>query len=951
MSSGRRRIAGNWVVALALAGCAGAQRPAAPAASAPPAAASAPAPRAATLVDAERAFAESRYGEAEAAFRALLEQGDASSRRSARRGLARTLSQTGRAKEALALLRADPASSGDLETTTLLAEISIASGDSAAALPLLQGLSERPEARRARLLLGQLLIDRGRRADAEPILMTLITDYNEDRIGNDDAAGLALVGRAAHLLRSPHDANDAFNAAERAGPAAEEVLLWRGELFLQKHDPGHAEEVLNELLQRAPHQPLALVWLAHVKLEQALDFEAARALAESALAVHPGLPQAYFVLAGLALRDLDFEAALRLIEQGLAADREDLELLSLRAAVGFLSENTTLFESARREVFQRNPSYSHFYSIVGEYAEWEHRYDRIVELMREAVSIDDEDAEAHAALGLNLIRAGQESAGVQSLRRAIAKDPFNVRVFNTLNLYEQIIPSDYVTKARGRFTIRYPKAEADILDRYVPGLLERAFRKFVTAYGFTPSEPIGIELYAQREHFAVRTSGLPQTAILGVCFGKTLAALTPHADSLNWGMTLWHELAHVFHIQMSQSHVPRWLTEGLAEYETLVERPEWRRHHDPELFLAWREKRLPQVTRMNYVFSHAEDMQDMATAYYASSQISVMLVDHYGRERVNQLLRLYATGPVENDALARALGGNGGAIDAEFSAYLTQTLARYSSQFVPLDARGSLDELRQRASVAPKDLNAQLRVVVAALAEKQLPVAQSAWGAAHALAPDSADVRFLGARLAAAAGQTPAALAELATLSKSGHDGYAVQMALAELIDGDEQPDALRAALRRAHELDPSQSEPLRALWKSAQEQGDELEEMRILTQLARIEERDVAVYRRLLELLIAHRSLAEAVEVGAAAIYVDLEGARTHSLYAQALALAGRTEDATFEFESAVLCPSPVEELAAAHRDFAEFLRSHGRNARAAAERERALSLDPQRGQPVDPP
>ena len=519
MSSGRRRMAGNWVVALVLAGCSGAQRPTASAGAAPPvAAAGAPvAPRATTLVEAERALAESRYSDAEAAFRALLEQGDAPSRGSARRGLARSLSQMGRAKEAVTLLRADPA--GDLETTTLLAEISIAIGDSTAALPLLEGLKEQPEARRARLLLGQLLIDRGRRAEAEPILMTLITDYNEDRIGTDDGAGLALVGRAAHLLRSPHDANDAFNAAERATPGAEEVLLWRGELFLEKHDPGHAEEVLNELLQRAPHQPLALVWLAHVKLEQALDFEAARALAQNALAVHPGLPQAYFVLAGLALRDLDFEAALRLIEQGLAGDREDLELLSLRAAVGFLSENTALFESARREVFQRNSSYSHFYSIVGEYAEWEHRYERIVELMREAVGIDDEDAEAHAALGLNLIRAGQESAGVQSLRRAIAKDPFNVRVFNTLNLYEQIIPSDYVTKSRGRFTIRYPKAEADILDRYVPGLLERAFHKFVTAYRFTPSEPIGIELYAQREHFVVRTSGLPLTGILGVCLG------------------------------------------------------------------------------------------------------------------------------------------------------------------------------------------------------------------------------------------------------------------------------------------------------------------------------------------------------------------------------------------------------------------------------------------------
>jgi len=242
-------------------------------------------------------------------------------------------------------------------------------------------------------------------------------------------------------------------------------------------------------------------------------------------------------------------------------------------------------------------------------------------------------------------------------------------------------------------------------------------------------------------------------------------------------------------------------------------------------------------------------------------------------------------------------------------------------------------------------------VVSAALAEKQLPVAERLWAEARALEPNSADVRFLGARLAAVNGRTPAALSELAALAQSGHDGYAVQMAVAELLDADAQPDAFRAALSRAHEQDPSQAEPLHALWHLAQDHGDELEETRVLTELARIEERDAAVYRRLLELLIAHKSVAEALEVGAAAIYVDLEGARTHSLYARALALAGRAEDATFEFESAVLCPSPAEELAAAHLDFADFLRSRGRTARAAAERERALQLDPKQKQPVEPP
>ncbi len=904
-----------------------------------PLAAPAPLPITSRVVEAERALAESRYADAEAGFRQLLDSGD---RAAARRGLARVLGVTGRDAEAQALLEPAVTEPVDIEAVTLLAESLWHSGNSARAQSLLEALTSQPEARRARLLLGEIRLDHGRRGDAESVLMTLIQDYNDDRIGPEDGVGLAMVGRAAHLLRSPHDANDAFNAAERAAPGDAQTLLWRAELFLEKHDPGHAEEVIAELLERAPNHPQALVWLAHVKLEQALDFDAARALCERALAINPRLPHAYFVLAGLALRDLEYKSALELLDRGLAADPGQLELLSLRAAVGFLSEDKALLESARQKVFTKNPSYSRFYSIVGEYAEWEHRYDRIVEMMRDAVAIDDEDAEAHAALGLNLIRAGQELAGVQSLRRAGAKDPFNVRVYNTLNLFEQIIPEGYVSRKQGRFLIRYPKGEAALLERYVPALLDRAFRKFVNAYGFTPSEPIGIELYALREHFAVRTSGLPQTAIQGVCFGKTLASLTPHSESFNLGMTLWHELAHVFHIQMSESHVPRWLTEGLAEYETLVERDEWRRYSDPDLFVASRMARLPRVAGMNRAFSHAEHMQDMATAYYASSQIVVMLVERFGRARVNQVLRLHARGMSTEAALAAGLGTDAAALDREFAAYLDKSLQRYRQQFVPIDARGELSELVAAAAAAPADVDAKLRVVLTALREKQLPLAKASWAEAAKLDPSSPDVSFLSARLAAVEGQDARARAELTRLAAAGHDGYSVQMSLVELTNGKQDPNALRAALNKAHEHDPTQSEPLKGLLTLAEEAGDHAEELRVLRQLAPLEAHEPAVYRRLLELLVAGKAYPEALKVGEAAVYADMEGAKTHVLYAQALAGAGRVTDATFEFESALLAPVRPAELAEAHLAYAAFLRTQGQVQRADAELARARELGP---------
>jgi tetratricopeptide (TPR) repeat protein len=911
-----------------------------PIVAASPAATASPEPASSPIARAERALDASRYAEAERLFSAEL-AGENATR--ARLGLGRVLLETGRYAEAEQTLVPDELEGDDarFEAAALKAESLLARGLDQEAEALLRPLSAEPLARRARLLLGELLLARGERSAASEVLLTLIDDHNEDRISEDDGPGMALVGRAAYLLDSPHDANDAFNAAERASPGDVRTLLWRAELFLSRHDAGHAEEVIGEVLEKAPDHAQALVWMANVKLEQSLDFDAARALVKRALELNPNLPRAYFVLAGLALRDLEFEEVQGFVERGLGINPKDLELWSMRGASSFLQDDARGLAKAREHVLAQSPFYTRFFTIVAEYAEWEHRYQRIVELMRDALAVDDGDAAVHAALGLNLIRNGDDAAGLTALRRSFAKDPFNVRVFNTLNLFEETIPKQYVSERRGRFVIRYPKAEAAVLDRYVPPLLERAWQKFVGYYGFTPSEPIGIELYTEREHFAVRTSGLPETAIQGVCFGKTLASLTPKSESFNLPMTLWHELAHVFHIQLSDSHVPRWLTEGMAEYETIVERPEWRREHDPDLFRAERAGRLPQVAAMNRAFSGAKDIQDMATAYYASSQIVVMLAERFGRPKLNRLLALQGKGVRGPQALEQAFGVPPAELDREFAGFLDRSLERYRHQFMPIAARGDLDEAIKASQAAPDDVDKQLMVALMALEGGQLPLARSALGAAHKLDPTDPDLRFLSARASATEGRFDDARTELQGLVQSGADGYAVQMALAEVAAAQKDAGAQRPALDAAHRHDPSALEPLKDLWRLAEEQKDLARASQVLEQLAALDQHDGAVYRRLLELLVQQKDYARAVSHGVSAIYADMESPKTHALYARALAGVGQHDAARFEFESALVCPGEPKSLAEAHLDYAEFLSQRGQAREAGQQRDQARALD----------
>jgi Tfp pilus assembly protein PilF len=893
---------------------------------------------AARLERANQRLRRSAYKQAEADFRALI--GGTESAPSLV-GLGQVLVKTGRAPEAIATLApllADEKWGALAVLYTARAQLSLGRVRDAEAT--LRAVPAERSTHALDLELGTVLLREGRRADAEPVLMRIVSAYNDDRIKETDGAAMALVGRAAQLLRSPKDANDAYNAAERALPGDTQILLFRADLFLEKYDPGHAEEVLTEILSQAPVEPEALLLLARVKLAQALDFDEAERLARLALSVNPKAGAAYAILVGISLRDNDLERAAQQLIEGSRAQPGNLELLSLRVAERFLADDEAGVELAKKAVFAENPQYSELYSTVAEFADWEHRYDEIVRMMREAVAIDKEDGVAYAELGLNLIRSGDDVGGIAALRRAFAIDPYNVRVFNTLNLYEKTIAKDYVTVEHPPFRIRYRKDERAILERYVPPLLEEAWAKMTKAYGFTPETPIGVELYAERQNFGIRTGGLPETAIQGVCFGRTLAAMSPRYESFNLGMTLWHELSHVFHIQLSKSHVPRWFTEGLAEHETIVRRPEWAREQDPDLYQALRGGKLPAVANMTRAFTRAEELNDVATAYYASSQIMSLWATDYGMPKLSEMLRRWGAGQRTPQVLREVLGKAPEQLDGEFRTFAERRLSRYSRQFVPVNRGGSISLAQAAVERSPDSALSHTALARAFLRRGQGDRAKSELARALALDPTFADARFLDAQLSAHE-EPVRAVAGLQKLIADGKDGYAVEMLLAQTLGSNDEA-GMKRALESATQLDPSQAPPYYALADLAEKSADLAAELQALRALAGLEQHEPKVYQRLLRRLNESGAYDEAARLGEAAIFADVSGLTTHLLFAEALASTGKVERAQFELESAALCEGTPEELAEAHARLAELHFSNGKRASAKKEAEAARKLDP---------
>src|SRR5439155_11847583 len=213
-----------------------------------------------------------------------------------------------------------------------------------------------------------------------------------------------------------------------------------------------------------------------------------------------------------------------------------------------------------------------------------------------------------------------------------------------LKLFEEIIPRDYEVITAGPLRVRMNKKERPLLERYVPALVQRAWQTYVAKYHFTPQTPLTIELFTDPEHFAVRTVGLPEMGASGVCFGRLVTAPTPLRGDVNWQQVLWHETGHVFALQLSGNRVSRWFTEGLSEYETMVARPQWKRHHDVELYQALHRGDLPTIADLNAAFTRARYRQNIVRAYYQAALLINYLVETYGFDKIVEALKLYGKG-------------------------------------------------------------------------------------------------------------------------------------------------------------------------------------------------------------------------------------------------------------------------------------------------------------------
>lgn len=717
----------------------------------------------------------------------------------------------------------------------------------------------------ARVVLGQALQATGRREEAFRVLDAMADDYNDDRVTT--ARDLMWLGVGLMMTDYPKNAHRVFK--ESLGlEAHDDTRLAQAELFLNKYDYRAANPLFKEVATRRKDHVRAVVGLARVAIESDRAFAEASDLVKPLADKQPECVPCHNVLALIALHNERPEEARSILEdKALKVAPTDPEALALLGAAAYLMDDRVGYRAAEKRALALDTKNAGFYATVADHAEREHRYVEAITLLEQALALDPEHSGALGMLGTGYSRTGQDDKAKETLDKAFTADPFNVRTFNLLTHFYDKVDKRFTWVDVAPMRLRVDKSESAVLSQVMPPLLIEAEKNLSGKYGFSPKLPMHIEIFADTQTFAVRSTGLPGLAAHGICFGHVITARSPSAGNFNWAEVLWHELAHVYHIQLARGRVPRWFTEGMAVYESTEGRKAWEREQDRELLLALRQGRLRGVADFNLAFTQARSLGDILVAYYHAYYVAKFIHTQWDFQRARRMLGLWGDEKKTPEVFRSALGVTVEEFDRRFFEWLALELT-YLERAYPYDHHEVSKTDISKAIEAQKALKAgDAKKALELTGGENSPLARHVRGHSK-LALAKGDKAVLDE-----------ARAELEGLRKDGRAGVEDLLALATLAE--QNSDLRRAAsfLEEAVALDPKDERLRRRLVSVFDKLGLDREAYLARLGLLRVDQMDAALAVKTLELAVKLKVLekAELSAVAEQALHIAPFSAEVH--------------------------------------------------------------------------
>ncbi|MDJ0783305.1 MAG: tetratricopeptide repeat protein [Desulfosarcinaceae bacterium] len=742
----------------------------------------------------------------------------------------------------------------------LLAKLLRLTGRSSDAIRVLEPIVGRQSASACSLVqYGDLLAMRGGRDTAALYFQRAISDYERGLIY--DAAEVACVAEACRQMDRYQDANGLLREAARTEPENREIQALWGDLFYEKYNLAEAQRSYQQVLGGNDRHIPALVGMARTT-----GGSTAHAFLDTALDINPHSAAARIVRAGLLMEDGIYDKAADQLQQALTTNSESVDALALLAAIAFLNDDNETFQGLERKIAAFSPGNGAFYARIAEVCGRSYRFEEAVAMAEKAVNLDANNWNGHIVLGMNLLRLGREEAGRTHLETGFRGDPFHVWAKNMLGVLDKL--DSYVTHTTKHFVVRMDPLDASVLWPYLKALLDESWQTLTAKYDFTPRGQILIEIFSDREDFAVRTSGLPNIGhLLGVCFGNVITLISPRAHtpmaSINWQEVVWHEFVHVITLHMTNNRIPRWLSEGVSVFEENNGRPEWGRRQDIELIRAVQENRLIGINQLDAAFSEADNLADLNFAYYQSSLLVDFIVDRYGFDALKALIRRYAHNASQNDIFMSVLKISAEDLEARFFSWLKSrvqdinihvsreaatTISRFSDDAPPsLEQRSKMQVAKLETQIAaqPRDFLARLQLGLILYANKAYEGAIQHLTVARALLPGysaSPNPRQILAAIHEERGDRPSMIREMEALVKIQQNAFDACFKLGQIAWSRNEEDRAIHYLERALAVNPYDPEVHRLLATIALQRSDYQTAVREFEVLLALDETDPAL-------------------------------------------------------------------------------------------------------------
>jgi tetratricopeptide (TPR) repeat protein len=720
----------------------------------------------------------------------------------------------------------------------------------------------------------------GRKTASRRIYESLISQY--EVATTSQPVDLAYTARAYQQLGQYIESNELYSEASSVSPDNIDNWINWASLFIDKYRPDESREVLRTVLDINPRHPHALVLSARSDWLISRDPTVATQLVEESLNVNPLLPEAYELLAEIALADEEYGRAIDILNGILLQNPTRLESLTMKAASHYLLDERRSYRHLRDRVFQINPVYAEFFSTIGDFAARSFRYSEAEALYYAALEINSGYLPAMIGLGLTLSRQGREDEALTYLSMARENDPFNAHVYHTVNLHEHVLPNyEYTTSEHFRY--RFHREERPVLENYYSDIAEAAFSAYSEQYRIVPDEVISIEVFSESESFAVRSVGIPHVGPHGICFGQVITSRSPNEGTFNWAEVISHEISHVFTLTLSNARVPRWFSEGLASYDAGNLRAEWR--HEDELYLLTRisTHQLLGIEHLNQSFIRSRNNAELAVAYFQSTLAVQFIIETWGQETIREMLRLFGEHERLPEVLFETTGVTLDAFNSAFNAYIESHLNALLNAFEPMN-QSFEDEAFYEARVDADPDNAQVyaELAMAKFQAHKIDECTSALDHALLIDPENPLANFLAGTFAHREGLINIAESHFEHLRNAGFDGYTLRLEMAGVAALQGQVENAITHYLTAQNIYPQGIEAIRSLADIYLRSGQLEAATEQMERLVMLDQNDFSAALTLVRLMINEQDFASAWQTCNMAIQIDPFNRELHKICGQ---------------------------------------------------------------------